>query len=42
VASVGRTEIYIGFWLGNLKEGDHLKDRHKWKDNIEIDLIEIG
>jgi hypothetical protein len=23
---MGRTEIYTGFWLGNLKEGDHLKD----------------
>jgi hypothetical protein len=25
-----------------LKEGDHLKDRHKWEDNIETDHIEIG
>jgi hypothetical protein len=26
VASMGRSEIYTGFWLGNLKERDHLKD----------------
>ena len=26
MASMGRTEIYTGFWLGNQKEGDHLKD----------------
>jgi hypothetical protein len=26
MASMGRTEIYTGFWLENRKKGDHLKD----------------
>jgi hypothetical protein len=26
VAYTRRREVHIGFWLGNLKEGDHLED----------------
>ena len=26
VERMGRTEMYTGFWRGNLKERDHLKD----------------
>jgi len=27
-------------WWGNLKEGDHLRDRLRYTDNIKIDLEE--
>jgi hypothetical protein len=30
------------FWLENLKGRDHVKDRHRWEDNIRMDLKEIG
>jgi hypothetical protein len=26
VARMGKTEVHTGFWLGDLKEGDHLGD----------------
>jgi hypothetical protein len=26
VARIGRIEVYTGFWLGNLREIDHLRD----------------
>ena len=26
VARLGRVEVYVGFWWGNLKERDHLED----------------
>jgi hypothetical protein len=29
------------FWWGNLRDRDHLEDRRRWEDNIEMDLQEI-
>jgi len=34
---------HAGFWWGNLKERDHLgRPRHRWEDNIQMDLQEMG
>jgi hypothetical protein len=33
-----RWEIYTKFWLENLKKRDHLEDRHRFEDNIKMDL----
>ena len=39
----GRAKVYIGYWWGNLRERDHLEDsRHRWEDNIKMDLQEVG
>jgi hypothetical protein len=39
----GREEACLGFWWGNLKEGDHSGDaRRNWEDNIKMDLQEVG
>jgi hypothetical protein len=33
----------IGFWWGNLRERDHWGGpRHRWEDNIRMDLQELG
>ena len=32
----------IGFWWGNLKERDHLKDPCVDGDNIKMNLHEVG
>jgi hypothetical protein len=45
VASVGRGELYTGFWWGNLREIYHLEDPgipRRWEDNIMMDLREEG
>ena len=35
--------MYTGFWWGALRERDHLGDTGvRWKDNIEMDLQEVG
>ena len=34
--------MYTGFWWGNLRERDHLGPRHRWEDNIKMDLQEVG
>jgi hypothetical protein len=34
------TEMHTKIWLKNLKGGDG-RPRHRWKDNIRIDLMEI-
>jgi hypothetical protein len=35
--------VYTRFWWGNLRERDHLEDpRHRWVDNIRMDLQEVG
>jgi len=40
---VGRGEVFTGFWLGGLKVRDHWeRPRHRWEDNIKLDLREIG
>jgi len=30
--------VYIGYWWGHLREGDHLEDadRRRWEDNIKM------
>ena len=33
--------MHTGFLLENLRE-DHSEDRHKWEDNIKIDLQEVA
>jgi len=40
-AGMGREEVHNGFWWGNLRERDHLKDRHRWEDNIKMDIQEV-
>jgi hypothetical protein len=36
-------ELNIRFWWGDLMERDHLgTPRHKWEDNIMMDLEEMG
>jgi hypothetical protein len=36
-------EVHTGFWWGDLREGDHLeRPKHRWEDNIKIDLQEVG
>jgi hypothetical protein len=39
---MGRGEAYTRFWWGNLRERDHLGHRHRWEDNIKMDLEEVG
>jgi len=39
----GRAEAYTGFWWGNLKGERPLgQPRHRWKNDIKIDLQEVG
>jgi len=40
----GKGEVCTGFWWGNLRERDHWGwgPRHRWKDNIKMDLQEVG
>jgi hypothetical protein len=36
-------EMHTGFWLGDLREGDHVGDPGVgWEDNIKMDLQEVG
>jgi hypothetical protein len=37
----GTGEVHKGFWWGDLREGDHLEYKCRWKDNIEMDLQEV-
>jgi hypothetical protein len=34
--------MHIGFWQESHEERDHQEPRHRWVDNIKIDLREIG
>ena len=35
--------MYTGFWRGNLKDKRPLgRPRSRWKDNIKMDLQEVG
>jgi hypothetical protein len=34
--------LYIGYWWESQKERPLGRPRHKWVDNIKIDLREIG
>jgi hypothetical protein len=39
----GRGEVFTGFWLGGHKGKRPLgRPRHRWEDNIKMDLREIG
>ena len=39
----GRGEVCTRFQWGNLRERDHLgRPRHRWEDNIRMDLREVG
>jgi hypothetical protein len=37
-----KEEAYTGFWLGNLREKTLGKSRHRWKDNIKLDIQKVG
>jgi hypothetical protein len=39
---MGREEVCIGFWWGNLRGRDHWGSRHRWEDNIKMDLQKVG
>jgi len=40
---MGRGEVYTGFWWGNLRRKRSLgRPRHRWEDNIKMDLQEVG
>jgi hypothetical protein len=35
--------MHIGYWWESQKERDHLgRPRHRWVDNIKMDVREIG
>jgi hypothetical protein len=34
--------VHTTFWLGGLRGGTTRKTRHRWEDNIKMDLREIG
>ena len=40
VARMGRGEAYTGFWWGKLRI--LCRTRHRWEDNIKMDLQEVG
>ena len=40
---MGELDVYAGFWWGNLKGNRPLRiPRHRWEDNIKMDLQEVG
>jgi len=34
----GAGEVHTGFWLGNLRERDHLIDLDRWEVNIKMNF----
>jgi hypothetical protein len=34
--------VHATFWLGGLKGAPLGRPRHRWEDNIKMDLMEIG
>ena len=43
MARMGRSDIHIEVWLGNLKEGDYLQDSRKREGNIRrFSLYRMG
>jgi hypothetical protein len=35
--------VHTGLWWGDLRKGEPLgRPRHSWKDNIKMDLQEVG
>jgi hypothetical protein len=41
VARMGRIGMHIGFWWESQKERPLERPRHRWEDNIRMDLREI-
>ena len=39
---MGRGDVYTRFWWGNLRERQLGRPRHRWEDNIKMDLQELG
>jgi hypothetical protein len=39
---MGKSEAQTGFWWGDLREGDHLRDPGVNGDNIKKDLQDVG
>jgi hypothetical protein len=35
-------EVHTWFWWGDLRERHQLEDRHRWEDNIKMDLQKVG
>jgi hypothetical protein len=35
-------EVHTGFWWGDLRDKDHLEDKHRRENNIKIHLQEEG
>jgi len=36
-------KAYTGFWWGDLRERHHWgRPKHRWEDNIKMDLQEVG
>jgi hypothetical protein len=42
VARIGEGEVFTGFWLGGPKRRQLERLRHRWDDNINMDLREVG
>jgi hypothetical protein len=41
-STYGEGEVFTRFWWGNLRERDHFgRPRHRWEDNIKMDLQEV-
>jgi len=38
----GRWEIYVTFSLGNFEGKENCTDRHRWGDNIQMNLRNVG
>jgi hypothetical protein len=39
----GSRELYAGFWLGKQERKRPLgRPRHRWEDDIKVDLEEVG
>ena len=34
--------MHSEYWLGNVREIDHLRSRRRWEDNLEMDPHEVG
>ena len=43
IACMGRKEVHNGFWWGKPEGNKPLgRPRHRWEDNIKIDVREVG
>jgi hypothetical protein len=39
---MGKGEVYTGFWWGNVRETSLGRPRHRWEDNIRMNLWDVG